>query len=72
MVQDGPARSEPIFLDSCVEREEGAWVVYLEFLFDEGMGRRRIGSYRSEGKARLAARWMSWAARREIGRPRGL
>jgi hypothetical protein len=64
--------SDPIFLDSRVEREGGGWVVYLEFLFPHGLESKRIGSYRSEGKARVAARWMSWAARREIGWPRGL
>ncbi len=72
MVHDGPARSDPIFIESRVELEAGAWVVYLEFLFDQGMESRRIGSYRSEGKARTAAQWMSWAARRDIGWPRGL
>ena len=71
MVGDGPARSEPIFLESRVEKEAVGWVVYLEFLTDEGMRSRRIGHYRSEGKARTAARWMAWAARREIGWPSG-
>lgn len=65
-------RSEPIFLESQLVIEAGEWVVYLEFMTERGMERKRIGAYRSEKKARVAARWMSWAARREIGFPTGL
>ena len=65
------ASDEPIVLACNVILDEGSWVVELEFLFPDGIQRKRVGSYRSEKKARIAARWIGWAARREISRPTG-
>lgn len=63
---------EAMLVQSEVVREEGAWVVYLEVWFEDGIQRKRIGSYRDERKARVASRWVTWAARREITPPTGL
>ena len=48
---------EAMLVQSEVLQEAGAWVVYLEVWFTDGIERRRIGAYRSEHKARIAARW---------------
>ncbi len=61
-----------MLVQSEVVRENGSWVVYLEVWFETGIERKRIAEYPSEDKARLAARWMTWAARREITPPTGL
>lgn len=63
---------EAMLVQSEVLQEAGAWVVYLEVWFTNGIERRRIGTYRSEHKAHIAARWITWAARREITPPTGL
>ncbi|MEN1705070.1 MAG: hypothetical protein AAGJ54_06095 [Planctomycetota bacterium] len=62
---------EAMLVQSEIVLESGAWVVYLEVWFDDGIQRKRIGDYRSEAKARIAARWITWAARREITPPMG-
>jgi len=61
-----------MLVQSEVVLEHGAWVVYLEVWFEDGIERKRIGSYLSESRARVAARWITWAARREITPPTGL
>lgn len=58
-----------MLVQSEVLRERGMWVVYLEVWFDDGIERKEVGAYPSEAKARLAARWMTWAARREMSPP---
>lgn len=60
-----------MLVQSEVVRERGMWVVYLEVWFESGIERKRIAEYPSEAKARLAARWMTWAARRDIDPPLG-
>ena len=62
---------EPMAVNSEVLCENGSWTLYLEFWYVEGIDRKRIGTYRSEQKARIAARWIVWAARREISPPTG-
>lgn len=59
-------RDEAIYLGCHVILEGGSWQVELEFLFSDGIRRKRVGAYRSEPKARVAARWIGWAAQREI------
>ncbi len=66
------ARDEPMLAQTEVILENGAWTVYLEVWFTEGIQRKRIAAYRSEHKARTAARWIAWAARRDITPPTGL
>ena len=63
---------EPMMVQSEVVRENGQWVLYLEVWFVDGIQRRRIDSYPSEAKARTAARWVTWAARRDMTPPTGL
>ena len=64
--------NEPFLVQSEVVVEDGAQVVYLEVWFPDGIQRKRIGAYRDEKKARTAARWVTWAARREITPPTGM
>lgn len=61
-----------MLVQSEVVIEDGAWVVYLEVWFPDGIQRKRIGSYLDQRRARTAARWVTWAARREITPPTGL
>lgn len=63
---------DPMLAQTEVVLENGAWVVYLEVWFVDGIERKRIQAYRSEHKARVAARWIAWSARREISPPTGL
>ncbi|NRA58186.1 MAG: hypothetical protein HRU13_08770 [Phycisphaerales bacterium] len=63
---------DPILAQCEVLLENGAWTVYLEVWFVDGIERKRIDSYPSEHKARIAARWIAWAARRQISTPTGL
>lgn len=64
--------NEAMLVQAEVLLEDGAWTVYLEVWFVDGVERRRISSYPSEKKARIAARWIAWAARREITPPTGM
>jgi len=64
-------RDDAMLVQSAVVREDGMWVLYLEVWFQDGIRRRRINAYPSESKARIAARWITWAARREITPPTG-
>ena len=64
--------SEAMLVQSEVVREDGQWVLYLEVWFVDGIQRKRIDSYASEHKARTAARWITWAARRDMTPPTGL
>ena len=64
--------SDAMLAQSEVLKENGEWVVYLEVWFTDGIQRKRIGAYRTEQKARTAARWITWAARREITPPTGM
>ena len=52
-----------------VEREHGAWVVYLEVLFLNEVVTRKIGSYGTRQLAETAARWMGSNANRDLGTP---
>ena len=65
-------RSDAMLVQSEVVLEKGQWVLYLEVWFEDGIQRKRIDAYRSEYKARTAARWITWAARRDIAPPTGL
>lgn len=65
-------RPEADLVQAEVRRENGAWVVFLTVWTEEGADVRRVGDYRSEGKARIAARWIEWAAMRDIDFPTGL
>lgn len=51
--------------EAVVERVAGRWVVDLVVVFDDGVVRRRIDSYRSERLARVAATWIERAANRD-------
>ena len=62
---------EPMAVNGEVVYENGTWTLYLEFWYVEGIERKRFDTYRSEHKARVAARWIVWAARREINPPTG-
>ncbi len=61
---------DAFLVEAEVLQENGAWVVYLEIWFADGPRRHRIDTYYTEAKARLAARWIQWAARREIDTPK--
>lgn len=63
---------EAFLVQSEVVVEDGAHVLYMEVWFPDGIERKRIGVYRDEKKARTAARWVTWAARREITPPTGM
>jgi len=52
-----------------VEREHGAWVVYVEVLFLNEVLTRKIGSYGTQQLAETAARWMGYNANRDLGAP---
>jgi hypothetical protein len=67
----GGSEEEPFVVQAEVVNEQGAWTVYVEFWFTKGIERHRIGTYRSEQEARLASRWMAWAARRDVRPPTG-
>ncbi len=64
--------NEPIYLGCHVVLDRGSWWVELEFLFEDGIRRKRVNSFRSEGRARVAARWIGWAAQRDIDPPMGM
>ena len=52
--------------------ERGQWAVYLLVLTPDGIHRRRLGTHRSEARARLAAGVViRVAARRRAPRERG-
>ena len=63
---------EAILVQSEVVRERGQWVLYLEVWFEDGIRRQRIDAYPTEAKARTAARWITWAARRDMTPPTGM
>lgn len=63
---------EPFAVESEVVGENGQWAVYLEFLTPHGPLRRFIAAYPSEASARMASRWLVWAARRDVRPPDGL
>ena len=66
------SKHEAMLVQSEIVLEEGQWVVYLEVWFEDGIRRQRIDAYRSLEKAKTAARWITWAARRDITPPTGL
>jgi hypothetical protein len=52
-----------------VERERGEWVVSVEVLFLTEIVTRRIQAYSSQSKAETAAKWIGWAANRDLTSP---
>ena len=67
-----PRRSGADLVQVEVKLDKGAWAVFLTIWTEDGAEVRRVGDYRSEGKARVAARWIEWAAMRDIDFPTGL
>ncbi|WP_240431358.1 hypothetical protein [Mycobacterium kyogaense] len=53
-------------VETVVVPERGQWVVEVVVVFDDGVVRTRIGTYRSRRRAELAADLIKRAAEREL------
>ncbi len=56
-------------IETYVEPERGQWVVDIVVIFEDEVVRRRINTYRTETRARIAAGWIKRAAQRDIAGP---
>jgi hypothetical protein len=60
---------EAYAVETYVEQERGQWVVDIVVIFEDEAVRRRINTYRTERRARIAAEWIKRAAQRDIKGP---
>jgi len=60
---------EAYAVETYVESERGQWVVDIVVIFEDEAVRRRINTYRTERRARIAAEWIKRAAQRDIKGP---
>ena len=49
---------EAYAVETYVEQERGQWVVDIVVIFEDEAVRRRINTYRTERRARIAAEWI--------------
>lgn len=49
--------------------ERGQWAVDIVVIFDDGVVRRRVDTYRTEALAKIAAKSIKRAAERDIAGP---
>lgn len=64
-----PSDDEEAFVSASVVLEQGRWNVILDFVFQDGVVRHRVGSYHTRQKAEVAARFMKAAAERDARWP---
>lgn len=60
---------EALAVQTIVEPERGQWVVYVEVTFWDSIQRHRIGVYRTERLATIAADIIRRTADRDLPRP---
>jgi hypothetical protein len=65
--EDRPERAAGV--ETFVVEEHGEWHVEILVLFDDELVRRRVGTYRSEKRAKIAADLIKRAAERDISGP---
>jgi hypothetical protein len=56
-------------VETYVEEERGQWVVDIVVIFEDEAIRRRVNTFRTERRARIAAEWIKRAAQRDIKGP---
>jgi hypothetical protein len=56
-------------VETYIEQERGQWVVDIVVIFEDEAVRRRINTFRTEARARIAAEWIKRAAQRDIAGP---
>lgn len=62
-------RSRAESVQTVVVAERGQWAVDILVVMDDGVVRRRIGTYRSEALARISANYIKRGADRDIPGP---
>lgn len=62
-------RSRAESVETVVVPERGQWAVDILVVMDDGVVRRRIGTYRSEALARISANYIKRGADRDIPGP---
>lgn len=58
-----------VTVETFVELERGQWVVDIVVIFPDGAVRRRVNTFRTEARARIAASWIKRAAQRDVEGP---
>lgn len=61
--------SQAIGVETEVIPERGQWAVDIIVIFDDGVVRRRVDTYRTENLARISASQIKRAAERDIPGP---
>jgi hypothetical protein len=62
-----PDRAGPV--ETYVERRNGQWEVDIMVIFEDGVVRKTVNTFRTERRAQIAAEWIKRAAQRDIAGP---
>ena len=70
MIREKGRAEDAQTVDTVVVEERGQFAVDIVVVFDDGVVRKRIGTYRTRRRAELAANLIRRAAERDIRGPR--
>ena len=56
-------------METYVERRNGQWEVDIMVIFEDGVVRKTVNTFRTERRAQIAAEWIKRAAQRDIAGP---